>query len=121
MSHPFREAVERRDADALFACLAPDVRFRSPAVFRPYEGREAVSAVLAAAVQTFEDFRYTDELRSEDGLVALIFEARVGERELQGIDLLREGPEGVTELTVMIRPLSGLVALAEQIGARLQA
>ena len=47
------------------AALAPDVVFRSPIVFKPYEGREAVATVLAAVVEVFEDFRYVAELEGE--------------------------------------------------------
>src|SRR4051794_24236755 len=106
--HPFREAVERRDIDAAVALLADDVVFRSPAVFKPYEGREAVSTILRTVFGVFEDFRYTDELVGEDAH-ALIFEARVGERTLQGLDLVRDDADGqIREFTVMVRPASGL-------------
>ena len=86
--HAFREAVERADLDAAVALLAEDVVFRSPAVFKPYEGRETVATILRTVFGVFEDLRYTDELEG-DGVHGLLFEARVGERTLQGIDLLR--------------------------------
>ena len=37
--HAFRTAVEAGDIDQALACLADDVRFRSPAVYRPYQGK----------------------------------------------------------------------------------
>src|SRR3954447_9943082 len=113
----FRAAIERSDLDAAIALLAEDVVFRSPAVFKPYEGRETVSTILRTVLGVFEDFRYTDELAG-DGVHALIFEARVGDRSLQGLDLLRATPEDdrIAEFTVMIRPASGLMALAEKMG-----
>jgi hypothetical protein len=117
----FRAAVEARDPSAMEAALHPDVVFRSPAVFKPYEGREAVMHVLRHVLEVFEDFRYTDELHG-DGTHGLVFAARVGEKQLQGWDYLTLDGEGlVTELVVMIRPLSGLIALAEAMAARLQA
>ena len=107
--------------DAAVALLADDVVFRSPAVFKPYEGREAVSTILRTVFGVFEDFRYTDELAG-DTVHGLVFEARVGDRSLQGIDLLRTDSGGrITELTVMIRPASGLIALAERMGPALAA
>jgi hypothetical protein len=119
--HPFREAVERADLDAAVALLAEDVVFRSPAVFKPYEGREAVATILRAFFDLFEDFHYTDELDGA-GVHGLLFNARVGDRSLQGIDLLRPDAAGqIAEFTVMIRPASGLVALAERMGSALQA
>jgi hypothetical protein len=120
-AHAFRSAVERRDLDAAVDLLADDVVFRSPAVYKPYEGRETVETILRTVFGVFEDFRYTDELAG-DGVHTLIFEARVGDRQLQGLDLLRDDGEGrITEFTVMVRPASGLMALAEQMGPALQA
>jgi hypothetical protein len=117
----FRRAVETRDIDAMAAALAPDVVFRSPIVFRPYEGREAVMGLLSLVAQVFEDFRYVDELHGE-GTTCLLFQARVGDRELEGLDYLRLGADGlVTELTVMVRPLSGAHALAGAMEAKLEA
>jgi len=119
--HAFRTAVERRDLDAALDLLADDVVFRSPAVFKPYEGKETVATILRTVFGVFEDFRYTDELAG-DGVHALIFQARVGDRELQGMDLMRSDANGnIGEFTVMIRPASGLIALAERMGPALQA
>jgi hypothetical protein len=117
----FREAVEAGDLAAMAAALDPEVTFRSPVVFRPYEGREAVMQLLTLVTQVFEDFRYVDELHG-DGTSCLVFHARVGERELDGIDHLRHGPDGlVTELMVMVRPYSAATALRDAMGARLEA
>ena len=57
--HPFRTAVEAHDLDAAIALLNDDVVFRSPIVFKPYRGRDAVGALLAAVSRVFEDFSYT--------------------------------------------------------------
>lgn len=110
----FREAIEREDAAALTAALAEDVRFWSPVVFRPYEGRELVArALVEGAMNVFEDIAYSDQLEHA-ATATLIFEARVGDRSVQGLDLLRFDDSGaVAELTVMVRPMSGLIALAE--------
>jgi hypothetical protein len=47
----FRAAVESKDFGALEATLSPDVLFRSPVVFSPYEGREAVAGLLRVVGQ----------------------------------------------------------------------
>jgi hypothetical protein len=121
--HPFRRAVEARDADALVALLADDVVFRSPVVFRPYFGRAAVEPVLRAALEVFEDFRYVQEIGTPGGAEhALVFRATVAGCELEGTDLLRTGADGaVVELAVLVRPLTAVVALAEAMRARLAA
>jgi hypothetical protein len=98
--------------------LASDVVFNSPVAFRPFEGRDAVGQVLGAVMETFEDFRYTDELEG-DTAHALVFEARVGEKQVQGIDLLRFDADGkIDDFTVLVRPLSATIALAEAMGPK---
>lgn len=117
----FKRAVESWDREALAEALAPDVVFLSPAVFKPYEGREAVMIVLEAVSRVFEDFAYRDSFAGDDGEV-LLFSARVGDRELEGIDMLRFDASGrVRELRVMVRPFSGLQALLEAMGKQLAA
>ncbi len=114
----FRAAVESADIGSATALLAPDIVFHSPVTFHPFVGRETVAALLELVAATFEDFRYTDELRA-DGAEALIFRASVGGRELEGIDLLRIGEDGLIEdFTVMIRPMSGLVPFAQAMGEK---
>ena len=114
----FREAVEAGDLDGMFATLARDVTFHSPVVFTPFEGKETVAKVLEAAFQTFEDFRYTDELGG-GGVHGLVFRARVGDKEVEGIDLLRLDDDGkIADFTVMVRPASALMALGEAMAPR---
>jgi hypothetical protein len=119
--HPFRLAVEAHDLGAMRELLADDVVFNSPVAHRPFEGRDVVAQVLAFAAATFEDFRYVDEVADGDR-VALIFHARVGDRELDGLDFVHTNADGlIDELTVMVRPMSGLVALGEVMGAKVTA
>lgn len=118
----FRAAVEAGDLEAGLALLADDIAFHSPAVHRPYVGKETVAALLRLVFETFSDFRYTDELEAQDGTHALIFRASAGGREVEGIDLLRFDEDGlITDFTVMIRPASGLIALAGEMGPKVEA
>ena len=93
LSDGFRAAAESKDFSKLEELFAEDVTFRSPAVFKPYEGRDAVAMLLTAVAHVFEDFRYTDQVETGD-VAALAFSATVGDRELDGIDLLRFDGEG---------------------------
>lgn len=118
----FRAAVEGGDVEGALACLADDVVFHSPAVHRPYKGKESVSGLLRCVFDTFEDFRYTDELHAEDGAAILVFRARVRDRDVEGIDLLRFADDGqIADFTVMVRPASGLMALLEVMGPKVEA
>jgi hypothetical protein len=121
--HPFRAAVEARDMEAAVALLADDVVFRSPVVFKPYHGRDVVGMLLFAVSRVFEDFRYVREIGAPEARDhALVFETRVGEREIEGCDFLHLDEDGkIDELTVMVRPLSGALALAEAMKAQLEA
>ncbi|MXM65941.1 nuclear transport factor 2 family protein [Streptomyces sp. HUCO-GS316] len=116
----FREAVEAGDLDAVEALLAKDVVFTSPAVLKPYTGKAITAAILRTVAQVFEDFRYERELAGSDGRDhALVFTARVGDRELSGCDFIHVNEDGrIDALTVMVRPLSGAQALAAAMGAR---
>ena len=120
LSDPFRAAAENKDFSAIDELFADDVVFRSPVVFKPYEGREAVALLLGAVSQVFEDFRYTDQVESGDS-ATLIFRARVGDRELDGIDYLEFGDDGrIGSMSVFIRPMSGVNALAEAMAKKLE-
>jgi SnoaL-like domain len=119
-SDAFRKAVEAKDLSAIDELFAEDVSFRSPVVYKPYHGREAVATLLGAVAQIFEDFRYTDHTETGD-TATLAFSARVGEKELDGIDLVRFDEDGkVREMMVFIRPMSGVIALAEAMGRKLE-
>jgi hypothetical protein len=115
----FRAAVEADDVDAAVALFADDVTFSSPVVHEPYVGREALRAILRAVTTVFEDFRYTGSYGGDDGHV-LRFAARVGDRELEGVDILRAADGVLTELTVMVRPYSAATALRERMAALLR-
>jgi limonene-1,2-epoxide hydrolase len=118
----FREAVEALDLDAAEALLAPDVVFTSPVVFKPYTGKPITAAILRAVSGVFEDFRYVREINDVNGHDhAMVFTARVGERELSGCDFIHVDENGlIDELTVMVRPLSAAQALAAAMGAQFE-
>jgi hypothetical protein len=109
------------DLSRLPELLHPQAVFRSPMAFTPYESAAAVNLILNTVVRVFEDFAYQRELASTDGTdVVLEFSARVGDRQLKGIDMIRFDETGlITDFEVMIRPMSGLQALGEEMGRRL--
>jgi SnoaL-like domain len=118
----FRAAVEAGDVQAAAELFSEDIVFHSPATFHPFTGRENVTRLLGLVAETFEDFRYTDELDAGEGLHGLIFRAAIGGREIEGIDLLRVGADGrIEDFTVMLRPISGLLPFAQAMGEKVQA
>jgi SnoaL-like domain len=120
-SDAFRAAAEAKDFAAADDLFAEDVVFRSPVVYKPYEGRDQIKVLLGAVVQVFEDFRYLEHVETDD-VAVLMFEARVGDKQLQGVDILKFGADGrIAEMTVMVRPMSGMHALAEAMQRMLEA
>lgn len=120
-SDSFRAAAEAKDFTVGEALFAEEVTFRSPFVHQPYEGREALLFLLSNVAEVFEDFRYVHQVETGETAV-LMFEARVGERELQGVDILEYGDDDlIVAMTVMVRPMSGLEALGGEMARRLGA
>lgn len=115
--------ISSGDLKSLPALLDPQAVFRSPMAHTPYPGAPVVSMILNTVFQVFEDFTYHRELATADGLnVILEFSARVGEKQLKGIDMIRFNEQGkIVDFEVMVRPLSGLQALGEEMGKRLGA
>lgn len=113
--------MQKNDLGGLPALLHPQAVFRSPMAYKPYVGAPVVSLILNTVSKVFIDFAYHRELVSADGLsVVLEFSAKVGERELKGIDMIRFDEAGkIIEFEVMIRPMSGLQALGDEMGRRL--
>jgi hypothetical protein len=118
--HAFRQAVEARDSAALEALLADDVVFTSPVAFKPYPGKAITAAVLRGALRVFEDFRYVREIDGGRDH-ALIFEAKVAGKTVNGCDFLHVDENGlIDDIMVMVRPLSGANALAEAMAAQFE-
>ncbi|HEY0589794.1 MAG TPA: nuclear transport factor 2 family protein [Pseudoduganella sp.] len=111
------------DLSTLPSIVDADAVFRSPVANKPYASRQAVVLVLNTAYQVFENFAYHRQLATDDGLsVVLEFSANVGDKQLKGIDFIRFNDAGrIVEFEVMVRPLSGLQALGEAMGARIGA
>lgn len=114
----FRAGIEAGDVDAVIALLDDQVVFHSPVVYAGYVGRDAVAPILRGVATVLEDFRYLAEFGSADGRV-LHFAARVGDRALDGIDMLRIEGGKIVEFTVMVRPYSAITALRERMAALL--
>jgi hypothetical protein len=120
LSDRFRAAVEAGDVAGSSELFAEDAVFRSPVVYRPYAGRDTVLKVLGAAERVLGlggDFRYVHQLEDSEARVAILeFATEVDAREVEGIDKLTFDEDGrITELKVMLRPVSALQA----VGARM--
>lgn len=117
----WHQMLETNDMSVLNDLLADEVVFRSPVAYKPYEGKQVVFFILTNVIQVFQDFTYHREFFTEDDEnVVLEFSANVSGKSLKGIDMIRFNDRGqIIDFEVMIRPMSGLAALAEQMGQRI--
>lgn len=119
--HAFRSAVEARDLDAVSATLAEDVTFLSPVAFSPYQGRALVTAILRHVIVVLEGFHYVREIDGGADGMALLFKATTDGREVHGCDFLTFNDAGeISELCVMLRPLSAGQAVATRMAAEFE-
>jgi len=124
----FREAVKVRNVDAMIANLAPDVRLFNPTSPEPFVGRERAGMIFKVLDDVFDEFEHTHILSGGPAgdlpagtSHAVVFRARVGETEVQGVDVLEVNQQDqIATFTVMVRPLDGMNALIEAITARLE-
>ncbi|MCY1218681.1 hypothetical protein D9M68_223720 [compost metagenome] len=119
----WHEMVARQDLSDLPELLAANVVFRSPMAHTPYPGVTVVSTILNTVLKVLVDFTYHRQLATADGCsVVLEFSASVDGRELKGIDMIRFDEQGkIVDFEVMVRPMSGLQALGEEMGRRVGA
>jgi hypothetical protein len=117
----WHQMIASKSLKALPELLDASAVFRSPMAFKPYKGAQTVNVILNTVIQVFENFEYHRQLVSDDGQsVVLEFSATVGDRELKGIDMVQFNSEGkIVDFEVMIRPMSGLQALGDEMGKRL--
>src|SRR5947209_112750 len=124
LSDRFRAAVEQGELPQARELFHEEARFRSPVVFKPYEGRDRVVTILAAAERVLGAsgrFRYLHQLEDGEERVAILeFVTEVDGRQVEGIDKLTFDEAGlITELKVMLRPASGLQAVGARMGEEL--
>jgi hypothetical protein len=102
------------DADALFAA---QTRFRSP--FADYHGREDVVHLVGHIRRVLDGARTVRRFGDADTTVS-VFEARVGEHEVQGVLVEERDAAGhITDAMLTVRPYAGLRAAMHAMGALL--
>jgi hypothetical protein len=113
--------IDERATDGLDELLADDVVFESPALHTPQTGKALTRKYLAAACNVLNNgsFRYVGEWSAAQSAV-LEFKCRLGEVEVDGIDMISWNAAGlVTHFKVMIRPFKALQTLMPLMAAEL--
>lgn len=115
----WHEFIETLNENILDEILAEEVKFHSPFVWKPKEGKMMTKAILIAASQTFQNFRYVREI-AENNNFMLEFEAQVGDFTLRGVDIIALGDGGkIVDFEVMIRPANALQAVGMEMTGKL--
>ena len=118
----WHKMVDEKDLSKLGNFLSEQAVFRSPMAHTPYPGKMAVYFALSNVIEVFENFTYHRELISETDRSAMLeFTADVSGKTLKGVDIITFNDAGlITEFEVLIRPMSGLSALAVQMAPRME-
>lgn len=117
----WHQMVAGMDFSGLRGLLADEVKFYSPVLWKPKEGRETVFHILRAAGTVLEGFTYHRQM-TDGASWALEFTARVGQMSVKGVDIIRFDEQGrIAEFEVMVRPATGLQALGEAMARQLAA
>ena len=115
----WHEFVATQNPEILEEILAENVKFHSPFVWKPKDGKAMTIRILTTVVTVFEDFRYVREIVNAENC-ALEFEAKVGELTLRGVDLIQTDAAGkIIDFEVMVRPANALQALGMEMSRRL--
>jgi hypothetical protein len=108
-------AVSTKDTRHLDDWTAADCVIASPAFWTPKGPKAYVMEILRSVTFNLEDFVYDKEWIDGQEL-CLEFSARLGAVRMRGIDRITVNADGLmTKIEVFIRPMNGLIALAEKV------
>lgn len=114
--------LEASDAAAVVATMADDVTLRVAVHDAPFHGVAAVAHILDAVLDgALGDIQVTEKIGHDD-VVAVLFTAHVATYAgaADGLLVVRlDANARISDLTVFLRPLVALSALADEMGRRL--
>ncbi len=116
-----QRAAEAHDVEAMIGCLAGDVVVRSPITRRiEFHGIEEVGDLLRRVFALVEEIRFYETVGEAERVQAVFWRGRVGGQVLEEANLLRLDEQGlITEMTVFMRPIPGLLVLASGLASSL--
>ncbi len=116
----WHQVVANKDMTLLRELLDENVEFHSPTVWQPKKGRDITQYILKMVIDIFQDFEYQREWIDGENL-ALEFSARVDDKKVKGIDLIRWNDQGkIVHFEVMLRPINGLQLMLDKMTKNLQ-
>ncbi|WP_037315482.1 nuclear transport factor 2 family protein [Amycolatopsis orientalis] len=113
----YRRAIETRDVALALSAFAPDAVVHSPLTSRVrFTGHAELEPLLEVAYAHLRDVRFHTDTGDASTRV-VVYTARVGGEEMEEAAVLKLDEDGlITEATLFVRPLPGLVALMDAFG-----
>ena len=117
----YTAALAALDPDRIVAALADDVVIRVAVHDAPMRGRDTARFLFGVLAEELGSLTPSREIIEAPRAVVL-FDATIRDRAAQGLNVLELDASGlVRDLTVFFRPLASLAAIAEVVGARMEA
>ena len=117
----WKNILETGNVSIIENIIHENATFFSPVVFTPQKGKKIVIKYLTSAVKMFnnKNFKYTKSLAY--GTVSCEeFEARFGNIDVNGIDLITTKDNLIFEFKVFLRPLKGIEVVWEELRKNLK-
>ncbi len=113
----YRRALETRDVELALSAFAPDAVVHSPLTGRVrFTGHEELRPLLEVAYSHLRDVSFHTDTGDASTRV-VVYTARIGAEEIEEAAVLKLREDGlITEVTLFVRPLPGLVALMDAFG-----
>ncbi len=114
----WHKVVFEKDLKILNELISDKITFYSPVVFKPKSTKDEAFFVLSNVIEVLTQFKYHREFYNGNSW-SLEFSAVVNGKSVKGIDLIEFDDNGqIINFEVFIRPLSGLIALGEDMNRR---
>ncbi len=109
-----RRAAEAHDSVAVIALFSPDIIVRSPITqLIRFEGYDQVSDLFERIFKVISDIQFYETIGEGTNNQVIFWKGRVGSEYLEEANLIRLDDQGrIREMTVFMRPIPGLLALA---------
>ncbi len=122
MLNQLAQALASADAPAAVETMAEDVTLRVAVHDAPFQGRAAAGQILTAVLAgALHDIEAVETIEGPDAAVWMFTTGVVGyPSRADGLLVVRTDADNrISDLTVFLRPLAALSALADEMGRRL--
>lgn len=105
--HPLRKLREagKPTADQVRELLAENIKFNSPILVRPIEGRDAIAAIFAQSGSTRGSGTYTAEFKLDEHTTFLRWVGTMDGHKLESLEIIVDNEQGlIEERTIALRP-----------------